>query len=292
MTCTWTGLCVAIPTFKRNESLSDVLVSIEAQTVRPSLVLVIDNNPGGEAHQTVETYAATSAMQIEYLALGKNTGPAGAFAAALETVANHQEKPEWMMCRGDDNPFPSTDIIAGIKALRDETETEKPAGLGIYGKFHYTQHRKEVTSERWAKVDFIPGGGLPTYHVWSLRDANLNFDASLFFGFEELDLGLQINQAGLELLARRQEQKSYVIAPRRTAPWRTYFGQRNRTIVARKFDTPRARAGYVAKALYGAARQLFIAKSPAHAKACLLGVLDGLWGGEPRKSYIPNANSV
>jgi GT2 family glycosyltransferase len=49
----WADLAVAIPTFGRNENLLEVLRSIEGQTVVPRLVVVIDNNPGGEARRTV-----------------------------------------------------------------------------------------------------------------------------------------------------------------------------------------------------------------------------------------------
>src|SRR6218665_1212598 len=129
---TWRGLAVAVPTFKRNDMLVELLVSIERQSVRPALVLVVDNNPGGDARQVVEDFSTRGSLRVSYLPLGRNTGPAGAFASALAALHSRPDI-EWMMCRGDDNPFRDADTIAAMMALSQQTEDRSPSGLGVFG---------------------------------------------------------------------------------------------------------------------------------------------------------------
>jgi GT2 family glycosyltransferase len=104
------------------------LDSLTKQIVRPGLTLVVDNSPDADAKDVVEHYAAK--LPIEYLAMGYNSGPAGAFAAGINRLAG---KAEWMMCRGDDNPFDRHDILERMKTFAIRTAERKPAGLGITG---------------------------------------------------------------------------------------------------------------------------------------------------------------
>jgi GT2 family glycosyltransferase len=265
----------------------EVLMSVATQTVLPSLVIVIDNNPDGAAEATVSAFAARSSLPIDYLRMAENSGPAGAFAAALTALAQHPSKPEWMACRDDDGPFPDSDVIASLMDVYQRT-TGQPAAIGTFGKNYGTQAKASDAPNGLQDVDFIPGGGFPAYHIPTLASHGINFNPTLFFGFEELELGLQIKRRGLRLLADRLVASNYNTAPRRRSTWRTYFQFRNRLLVARDFGTIRSVPLHVASCLYQSARRLLDDRSPADAIAVIAGVLDGLRSPQaPRRRYIP-----
>lgn len=65
------SLVICVPTYRRNVELAELIDALQAQTLPPAeqvrvRLIVIDNNPGGDAAAVVEA-AATGAFPIEYL---------------------------------------------------------------------------------------------------------------------------------------------------------------------------------------------------------------------------------
>ena len=99
-----------------------------------------------------------------------------------------------------------------------------------------------ATDERPEAVDYLSGAGCPHYSAAALRSAP-GPDPDLFFGFEELDLGLALKRAGRRLyssgLARDHGCADYVEPSRAaltvtTPSWRRYYSVRNLVTVLRK----------------------------------------------------------
>ena len=95
--------------------------------MRPELVLVLDNSPEGMACDVL----AASSVPTDYVRLGRNIGPAGSFASAIRHARGHFE---WLMCRGDDNPFPKGDEIAIMRSFSRAVAHLRPAGIGNTGE--------------------------------------------------------------------------------------------------------------------------------------------------------------
>jgi GT2 family glycosyltransferase len=96
-------------------------------------------------------------------------------------------------------------------------------------------------------VDVIGGNQLPLVSVAALRAVGAH-DPELFYGFEELELGLRLRAAGFRLvvngdqwLARRHAQgRAGPDAPRalrRETPSRRYLSVRNQLVVARRYGS-------------------------------------------------------
>ena len=250
---TWRELAIAIPTFRRNGPLLEVLKSIESQSTRPRLIIVIDNSPDAGAQGVVRDYTAEGRMLVEYLPLYQNCGPAGSFASATAALFFRSEPPDWMMCRGDDNPFDTNDAISSMHAFAQRVVDMSPAAIGTHGERYSFREAKlrrvansELLSNNVVSVDCIPGLGTPTYHLPTLKNAEIGFDPHLFFGFEELDIGLQIKKAGklllVDALADYKLRQTLGILDLaldasvynlKRPNWRIYFGHRNSLLIAR-----------------------------------------------------------
>ena len=87
-----------------------------------------------------------------------------------------------------------------LVARLDELTDHEPAvgGLGLHGGLLDTG-RGRVTAPVGANgvvaVDHIHGGYLPVYRRSALESVG-GFDSTLFWGFEELDLGRRLSAAG------------------------------------------------------------------------------------------------
>lgn len=299
----WKGMAVVVPTFFRNDSLAATLRSIGAQERAPAEVIVVDNSGCEHALSTVNSFRSRESIAAVHLAMSENEGPAGAFAAAVRYLQGHQL--EWMMCRGDDNPFPDSESIERLYQFAQRTKALRPAGIGTVGGWYDRVRGFSVrpTDEQMVgdllDVDFIPGLGTPTYHLPTLTELGATFDRSLFFGSEEADLGLQVRSAGRRLLIDPSQGVDVRAAAghaglgardrvtnRRTSVWRTYFAHRNRLRVSKRYGRWTATGNMVARSL-GQAGLLLASRDVASARAVGEGIVTGLGNGAPRRRYVP-----
>jgi glycosyltransferase involved in cell wall biosynthesis len=306
----WDGLAIVVPTFFRNDDLRRTIASIVTQTCQPSLVVVVDNSATGFARAVLDDPPVLGQrFGLRYVDAEANRGPAGSFALGIEVLHHDHPDVDWMLCRGDDNPFDDPGTIAQLHDFVERTRGRAPAAVGtIGGEFDPRRSRtNRLADEQYTgtvtPVDYIAGGGCPTYRVSALCDAGVNFDPTLFFGMEELDLGLRLNKAGLEILVdpvyvlelRRRAgrlglPKVMRVPGRRTSPWRTYFSHRNRLIVARRHSGVRGFTGLLARSLALAAVSV-VRFDGATAQAVSLGVVDGVLGRKrSRRRYIPTGS--
>lgn len=308
----WNTLAVAIPTFRRNQQLIEVLESISSQSMQPSVVLVVDNSPEDGAQEAVAQCAKESVFQIDYLSMSENLGPAGAFAAAVDALVRQPRGIEWMMCRGDDNPFDLIDAIECIHSFAKSVSHRRPAAIGITGVRYNPRTARaqrvtvdELLSCKAVDVDFIPGAGTPTYYIPTLAKRAINFDSGLFFGSEELDIGLRLKSAGELLLVdavadygfrqrtgRLELDRRSPEPGRRISSWRSYFDHRNRFWIARRHARATAVIKLALRYLIKAGFVLLARRDASESVAILYGLVDGVrLRRVTRNKYVPETTN-
>src|SRR5690606_8019620 len=94
--------------FNRRELLAEALDALAVQTTPPSAVVVVDNaSTDGSAE-----LARTHPVGADVVALERNTGGAGGFAAGIaRALARH--RPEWLWLM-DDDTVPTSSALAEL----------------------------------------------------------------------------------------------------------------------------------------------------------------------------------
>ncbi len=195
----------------------------------PTLIVIADNDPERSAEVVSEEQRAKDDIAIEYLPIGENLGPAGAWAKAVEFAQHRSDRGDWVMVLDDDDPVTDPRVTAEILATAETVSTDI-AGVGLRGarwnRPSCTLRRVVPAESAPQKCDYLASGGLPVYR-WSVIDQYGFFDADLFFGFEDLDFGFRLRHEDLSLIAISIVATHPIAdtATERTA-WREYFKTR------------------------------------------------------------------
>lgn len=252
-------LFAVLVTFDRPDSLAATMERLAAQTRPPDRLFVVDNGIEAPAEDVVSRYEG--ALTLEYLRAGDNRGPAGGFAMGMREAMRFAGDDDWVVLVDDDDPPYFDDAFADILTFGVEqmARDERTGAVGISGgRFDRRRGRvMRIGDEEIAgpvTVDHITGGGLPAYRVGALRSVGVMRE-DLFFGYEELDLGLRLVDAGYmlyadgEAWARRKADKrakgllppEEVSAQRASSislrvgatSWRRYYSLRNLILILR-----------------------------------------------------------
>lgn len=236
-------------TFNRPAALRESLARIAAQDVALDRLVVVDNGSSAESGQVLED----SPVQLEVVSPGENLGPAGGIALGMQRVLARAEPSDWIVLFDDDDPPPSPTTLSQLVALGEATAAREPslAAVGLYGaRFDPRRTRLLASSslggDNPVAVDYLASGWFPLYRVSALQRVGV-FDERLFFGFDDLELGLRLRAAGFTLWADRDEgSRAGAGAPGTKplvqAPWRRYYGTRNLVYLARRYYGPRVAA--------------------------------------------------
>lgn len=246
-------LWAIVVTYHRPAELAHMLTVVQRQTRPPDHIVVVDNGSDSAARHTAEMAEAT------YLDAGDNLGPAGGVALAMTYILENADHEDWVVSLDDDDPPPADHLMDsvwryGLQRLAADPLT---AGVGCHGADYdprkgVFRRYEDAELHSHVKVSVIAGGALPMYRCATLRTVGV-FDRDLFFGFEEGEYGLRINQAGLRLYVQGEtalEMRRLLgvlgqsSADARTAPekaaWRRYYSTRNSTLLAWRYAAPLA----------------------------------------------------
>jgi rhamnopyranosyl-N-acetylglucosaminyl-diphospho-decaprenol beta-1,3/1,4-galactofuranosyltransferase len=238
-------------TFRRPDALGETLAALGRQTAPLDRLVVVDNSADREAEPVVRNRADTGRTTISYLATGANLGPAGGLEAGTAELLRHADDADWVVFLDDDNPPPDEAALARMFDFATRCLAQHPdtAAVGLVGA-HFDSRRARLVRPgdeqlRGAvPVDYIGGGQLPLYRVSSLRAVGLPRQ-ELFFGFDDLDLGLRLRAAGFSLWAdgdgwlavRRRYGRlggsTHAAVNASRASWRQYYSLRNLIVLAR-----------------------------------------------------------
>lgn len=228
-------------TFRRPELLTTSLEAATAQTRPLDHLVVVDNAPTPETRAIVERLVPGA----DYVEAPDTLGPAGGLALGMERVLATADDRDWILTLDDDDPAtdPSTFAVLLDFASELSAGSAPVAGVGIEGvRFDRTRGRIVWVPDDELRgpvaVDSVGGRNFPCYSAGALRKVG-TMRRDLFFGFEELELGLRLRDAGYSLFApgevwyRRREEQGLLaksLVPSRTLgplTWRRYYSLRN-----------------------------------------------------------------
>ena len=293
-------------THERPRELAATLAALAAQTAPPDEVLVLDN---GDAARTVEVLdRANTPFPIRHVPLGDNLGPAGALAAGAALVTDRLRPGDWVLLLDDDDPPVEPADLQRLRAFAASSLAADPM-TGAVGEVGARLDRRgrtvrpgddELRAER-VRVDYLGGGVLPMYSTAAVRATGLT-DPDLFFGFDDLELGLRLRDAGFHLWAhgpatfRRRARDGRLGRPPASpaeAPWRRYYSSRNLVLVLRRRGDARAWTA-AARAVAGSLVTTVRGRGDgsAHLRMTVRGVADGWRGRSGRRVEPPTAETA
>jgi rhamnopyranosyl-N-acetylglucosaminyl-diphospho-decaprenol beta-1,3/1,4-galactofuranosyltransferase len=246
-------------TFDRPQALVTTMGRLAAQTRKPDQLFVVDNGADAPADEVVSRYSAS--LDPVYLQPGENIGPAGGFALGMTKALEVADDDDWIVLLDDDDPpyFDNALEDAARFAVDQLARDQTTGAVGISGgRFDFGRGRvirigdSEIGGS--VRVDHITGGGLPLYRAGALRSVGVMRE-DLFFGYEELELGLRLEAGGHSLYAdgeawrlRKADKRGKGLLPpeevsaRRASStslrvgvtsWRRYYSLRNLILILR-----------------------------------------------------------
>ncbi|MGH2793565.1 MAG: glycosyltransferase family 2 protein [Actinomycetota bacterium] len=252
------NLLGVLVTYRRPRDLASTLARLAGQDHVLDRLVVVDNDPGTETREIVESAGGASRAPAEYLAMTENVGFPGGLAAGIDGLLAEAADEDWIVVLDDDDPPESSAVFADLLgfAQRMVERDDRTAAVGIRGARFDARKGLLVrvpTHEIGdaVRVDYIAGNALPLYRVGALRDAG-SFSPPLFFSHEELDIGLRLERKGYTLYAdgvRWRERRSATGRPDElneerwrilTPNWRSYYSLRNAIFIMRDNGRPGA----------------------------------------------------
>ena len=235
-------------TYNRPQVLLETINVLLRQTSSPSRILILDN--GNLSGDFLEINFPGDERFI-YHKVGFNAGPAGAAEIGLRLLAS--EGFEWIFWGDDNDPPPFPDTIERLFVSYSGTQFSGIGMLGIVGhRFNsysgllVRSSDDNIQGNGILEVDSIAGNQSMLVHS-SVVESGILPDASLFFGFEELDFCLSVKAGGFrigvdkELFRKCREHFSRTgfknTGPYRYAEsslWRQYYSTRNLFLIYRK----------------------------------------------------------
>jgi GT2 family glycosyltransferase len=194
------SIAAFVMTYKRPLIAKETIEKLFSQSVPPEKVLVIDND---EEESGREIVAQLYNLPIEYIAMGYNSGPAGAAKKGLEQLTS--EGYQWIAWIDDDDPPYFPDVFK--KLLQLAQINPKCSCVGVVG--HYFDRKTGLTHRvpnsvlegvGSIEIDTIAGNMIKLINSEVIKKNNVLPNEFLFFGFEELDYDLQMQKAGYKLL--------------------------------------------------------------------------------------------
>lgn len=263
-------------TFRRPHDLDATLRQLASQSRRLDRLLIVDNDNDPSAHQIVAANS-DAAKLVEYLPSAENIGPAGALALGCRELMRTADDDTWVMFFDDDNPPRTTNGLSELMSFAQQMvdQDTTTGGVGLVGagfniRSGLTRRLADHELVGPVPVSYIGGGQLPCYRAVAMRDVGIP-DAALFFGFDDLEYGLRMREAGWNLyidgrmLAR--ERHAYGLAGIERSPhktissmgWRDYYSTRNLVWILKARNQRVAAGRYIArrvfaKAIYNALR--------------------------------------
>lgn len=225
-------------TYRRPVILAETLEALDEQSVRLVPLVVVDNDPGGSARAIVP-----DRDDIVYLAAGDNGGPAGAYRVGLDALPDDVY---WVMFLDDDDPPEGPGVVESLVRFLSEAQRYEARCVGV-GSTGATFDRASGrsanpdlnTPDRFVSVDWIGSGRFPIYSVAALRSANVG-NAPLFWGFEDLGIGLALRDQGGVLFRDRDFRveprfdRLFSKPPKGFSTWQAFYTTRNLTHLVRQ----------------------------------------------------------
>lgn len=189
-----------IITFQRPSILEETIHALQFQSIPPAKILIVDNDPAGSAKVLEDPDAD---IPVVHLMTGSNSGPAGGAYWGLKTL--FEQGWEWVLWVDDDDaPSAPNQLETLCQVAKQNSSDER---IGMVGAAGVLFDRKNCLINRIPDqqlkgimdVDMIAGNQFPLVHR-RVFEAGLLPNPDLFFGFEDLEFGIRLKDAGFRLL--------------------------------------------------------------------------------------------
>jgi GT2 family glycosyltransferase len=222
-------------TFRRPVEFADHLTRLAAQDAGLDTLLVVDNDNDPAIRKIMDAHP-DAAGESRYLGIDGNPGPAGGIAAGIEEILAQSEGGDWLVLLDDDDPPATDNTFAMLRETIASLDDPRIGGVGVWGaRVRPTGRLRVDTSAIAAAVDYLPGSACVHYRIDALRECE-GHDPDMFFGFDDLDLGLSLRRAGWNLYSSGQARLhglAHMVEGRTTTKavaspsWRRYYSLRN-----------------------------------------------------------------
>jgi GT2 family glycosyltransferase len=196
-----------IITYKRTSILRETISALCNQTLPPEKILLIDNDPEQSAKQIISNDYAVS---LSYYSAGMNSGPAGGAYWGLKRL--FEEGWDWVLWVDDDDPPSAHNQLETICRLTEQASIAGKVGMVgaagvLFDRSQWLIHRiPDSNLKGILEVDMIAGNQFPMVHRL-VYEAGILPNPDLFFGFEDLDFGIRLRNAGFRILVDGCELK-------------------------------------------------------------------------------------
>jgi glycosyltransferase involved in cell wall biosynthesis len=288
-------------TYRRPALVKTALDAAVGQTRPPGVVIVVDNDADPLVRAEVQARGA-GVTELVYVGSPVNGGPAGGLQRGLDQLdaIDPAGAHAHVLLLDDDDPLPGPDTVERLLDLRRQLDLASTpvGGIGLVGARWDDRrarlHRPSDDELHGAvRVDYLGGGQAPLYDRAALRAVG-GLDASLFFGFDDLELAMRLAAAGYELFAdgdawlelrHRHGRIGLASEIRRDGAqpaWRAYYGTRNLILITRSHRTLRQSVIVTARPLAAAVIRR------ENLRATARGIVDG-WLGRRGARIEPDA---
>jgi GT2 family glycosyltransferase len=228
-----------IITYQRPDQLTETIKQLLSQTLPPSKILIVDNDPMCSASTVCKLFVDKC---IQYYSTGYNAGPSGgAFTGISELFKQNYEWVAWV--DDDDPPVFSNQFENLGKTAFAAKETFNVGVVGSTGAYFNAKTARtcrpaDSLLENIFEVDWVAGNQFPLIHR-KVFEAMLLPNPDLFFGFEDLEFCLRVKQAGFSIVIegseayrlrqyfkRMKRQRSILKQKEYDLLWRDYYSTR------------------------------------------------------------------
>jgi hypothetical protein len=277
----------------RRPRLATVVVRslIEQEGLPPNRVVVVVNGSGGLDDPVLES-------SVRLVRLPRNLGPAGGFAAGMETAFADPSTHWAYLCEDDVGlfslPSPRLADVMGRVDCRGRMPGKPVGAVVAYGRRFVGRgaHTLTLTPPLGNPYDLAPvdvASWGATLLARAVFDAGILPDPDWFFGLEDFDFFCRVRRGGFDVLvdgvSARAVAEQQTSAGRAGAlgsdrptdeseSWRSYYHARNSILLARRHGRP---SWHIWHAAYSA-RHLQKATGNVERKAILRGLWDGIRG--------------
>lgn len=238
---------VIVVTYNRPTELAASLQALGRQTVCPHSLTIVNNGRDlGPAEPLLELSGISRGEVLDL----ENVGPAGGFNSGIRSISRHGRPEDLVLLLDDNDPLPGPHVIEDLlRATVAVREDARFAAVGLGGARFDRQQirvRRPTVQTGLTPVDHLWGGWAPLYSLAWLEKVG-GFRGPLFWGFEELDLGLRIVESGGLIYAALGLRAEYTPPRPRPSqltltqtPIRRYYSIRNMIDIA-SARSPRTR---------------------------------------------------
>lgn len=236
------NVCAVIVTWNRLETLKTALAHILAQTVKPAMILIADNNSTDGTREFLKTLKDQS--NIGCLYLDTNVGSAGAIASAMKLGLLQADYDYfWIL---DDDTFYDKDAL---RELIDNIKDSPFDLLGLHGAhIRFGKKRPLDPASKLQAADYalIDGALIKTA---AIRQAGV-VDEKFFMMCDDHEYCMRLKKHGFRIgvLQSGTDNRLYLGGQgrfTRATLWRGYYSSRNHLLIIRRYFSLVNLMGYV-----------------------------------------------